>query len=116
MTKIAKLMAQYGMEIPEEILAFRTPYCRVMVRNSDYLTDEDAVRLEARLRLLDCRFLETANPEDRRVDFSRQLYRAFFGLKDYGTTRVRVMREYLERRSEEALQPLLERVRAKTLS
>lgn len=116
MTKTAKLMAQYGMEIPEEILAFHPPYCRVMVRNSAYLTDEDAVRLEARLRILECRFLQMRDPEDRRVDFARQLYRTFFGLKDYGTTRVRVMREYLERRSEEALQPILERARSMTLS
>lgn len=110
-----KLMNQYGLRIPDEILASQSPYCRVVALSSEPTTDEGAIRLEKRLRQLECRFLGTTDPEERCVDFARQLCITFFSLPGYGDMRVRAMREYLERGSEEALQPLLKHARAMTL-
>jgi hypothetical protein len=116
MAAFNKLMNRYGLRIPDEILASQSPYCRVVALSSESMTDEGACCLEERLRQLECRFLGTTDPEERYADFSRQLCITFFGLPGYGDMRVRAMREYLERGSEEALQPLLKHARAKTLS
>ena len=116
MAEFNKLMNKFGLHIPEEILSNQLPYCRVEVEGPVVLTDEDAQEIEERLRHLESRFCGTEDAEERHVDFARHLYAALFGLRGYGNLRVRIMREYLERASEESLRPLVERARTITLS
>lgn len=116
MAGFCRLMERYGLRVPPEVLAHRPPYCRVETAGHPPLSDRDASRLEERLSRLEGRFLGTQDPEERHVDFPRHLYTTFFGLRGYGALRVRIMRDYLERSSEEALQPMLERARAMSLS
>lgn len=115
MASFSRFLDRHGLNIAVEILAYQPPYCQVSVSDSPGLRDEDLGRAEEHLRLLESQFLGSADPEDRYVDFARQLYVTFFGLRGYGDLRFRVMREYQEHSSEKALEPMLESARSMTL-